>query len=73
MSMRGDSEQSSDEVWLSSAEVRVWLEISPYELDDLVTRGVLTPQPLRHEALQPIFSGADVSKLAAERRKRVTA
>jgi hypothetical protein len=66
------SKSSTEDVWLSSAETRAWLQLSHDELDDLVSRGVLKSTPSRVN-LKPIFRGSDVAKIAAKRSQRVPA
>ena len=73
MSAQSASSTSSiADVWLNSAEVRAWLELSHEELDDLVASGAIQSTPSRLN-LKPIFKASDVSKLAAERSQAVPA
>jgi hypothetical protein len=60
------SKGSIADVWLSSAEVRAWLQVSHDELDDLVSRGVLKSTPSQVN-LKPVFKASAVSKIAAKR------
>jgi hypothetical protein len=60
----------AEDVFLSGAETRAWLEISHDELDGLIKRGLLEPTPSRVN-LKPVFDARAVSRLAAKRSRLV--